>query len=394
MGCCGDVIDDTIIASNEIFHKIKKIGEGNNGEIFLIKSNKTQKEYALKAIKTKDIDEDLLDTVKREVDILKTLDHPNIISFKCAFESNIKTPLINIITEYADNGDLEEQLKKNRKEKKYFEENELLDWLSQVCLGLKYMHEKRIIHRDIKPSNIFLMKNNTIKIGDFGVSKNISIFKKTRTMIGTPLYIGPELIQKKAYAFKPDIWSLGVTFCHLMSLEFPFEGRDPEDIYENILDLKKNKKILNEDKTYYKKEIIEKYSKEFLDLIDEMMSFDPQKRPSAGEILEKNIVSKRMELCLKENNYDNLKAENAIQNYEKKQKDEKLRDNFDEEAENTDNKTNEIANEDTKKEEKDNIENKNENENVEDNKKEKVNYDFLRQLSYIHRSLSKDNNSE
>ena len=381
MGCCGDVIDDTIIVSNEIFHKIKKIGEGNNGEIFLIKSNKTQEEYALKAIKTKDIDEDLLNRLKREVDILKTLDHPNIISFKCAFESNIKTPLLNIINEYADNGDLEEKIKKNRKEKKYFEEKELLDWLSQICLGLKYMHEKGVIHRDIKPSNIFLMKNNTIKIGDFGVSKNIFTFKKTRTMIGTPLYIGPELIQKKAYAFKADIWSLGVTFCHLMSLEFPFEGRDPEDIYENILDLKKNKKILNEDKTNYKKEIIDKYSKEFLDLIDEMMSFDPEKRPSAEEILEKNIVNKRMELCLKENNYDKLKAENTIQNYEKKQKDEKLKDNFGEEVENTDNKKSEIINEEIKKEEKD---------NNEDNKKEKVNYDFLRQLTYIHRSLSKD----
>ena len=246
----------------------------------------------------------------------------------------------------------------------------------------------KIIHRDIKPSNIFLMKNNTIKIGDFGLSKNISIFGKTRTIIGTPLYMAPEITDKKFHSFEADIWSLGVTFCHLMSLEFPFEGRDPEDIYKNISQKKLNRKILNKEQTYYKQEILDKYSKEFLDLIDELMSLDPEKRPSAEQILEKKIISERMNLCLKENNFDYTKAENSIQDYEKKQNDENLIDNFDDKNNNI--KNNFIIIEKINDKDIDKLDN-NKLVRTMDNthKKEKVNYDFLRQLTFIHKSLFK-----
>ena len=105
------------------------------------------------------------------------------------------------------------------------------------------MHFNKIIHRDIKPSNIFLMKNNTVKIGDFDISKDISILIITLTLIGTPLYMAPEIIQKRPYSFEADIRSLGVTFCHLMTLEFPFEGDVLEEITENVLNLKKQKNI-------------------------------------------------------------------------------------------------------------------------------------------------------
>ena len=174
------------------------------------------------------------------------------------------------------------------KQKKYFEEKQLLEWLMQICLAVDSIHKENIIHRDIKPSNIFLMKNNTIKLGDFGVSNDISLFGRTHTMIGTPLYLAPEIINNESYDSKVDIWSLGVTFCHLMTLEFPFEGKKPEDVYENIKKMNKNKKILNKEKTYYKKEIVDKYSKEFLNLIYELMSFEPEKRQLLNKFWKKN----------------------------------------------------------------------------------------------------------
>ena len=388
-----------IIENNEQFQTIKKLGEGTNGQVFLIKSKKTQKEYALKAIKTKNLKKPLIKKIKDEVYNLKKLDHPNIISFKCAFESNEKTELLNIITEFADNGDLEIKINENHKKKIYFDENQLLDWLIQSCLALNYLHGNNIMHRNIKPSNIFLMKNNTIKLGDFGVSKNMSNFIRTKTIIGTPLYIAPELIENKEYSFEVDIWSLGVTFCHLMTLEFPFEGRNTEKLNENILKKNKNKKILNKEKNNYNENILKNYSKEFIYLIEELMSINPKERPTAKQILEKNIISERMKSYLKENNFDLSLAENYIQNYEKKEKEEIEKDNF--EMDNKENNRTPIIIEEMEKfekpkdgkkdDKKEDEKNRVQTMNEKINKNEKTNYDFLRQMTFLHKSLFRAN---
>lgn len=402
MGSCGSVVTDTITApyniinsektinksiihKNETFLKIKKLGKGNNGEVFLIRSIKTQKEYALKAIIIKNISKKLFEKIMNEVNNLRELDHPNIISFKFAFNSNIKTELLNIITEFADNGDLNDKLNEHIKSNKYFEENELLDWLIQCCLALQYLHEKDIIHRDIKPSNIFLMKNNSIKIGDFGVSKNISTFHRTRTMIGTPLYLAPEIIEQKPYSFEADIWSLGVTFCHLLTLVFPFQGNKEEIIYENIINRNKNPKMLNKEKNNYKEEILKKYSKAFLDLIDELMSQDREKRPTAMEILEKNIIKKRMQSNLYNSNFDETQAKDSIEKYLDNEKEE-IKDDFDDKSkkkENIDIIIEEIDNNSilpTK--------------DMNPLKEKKEKYDYLRQMSLMHKSLHRENSKK
>ena len=390
MGCTRSVLTDTIvpkkvilpefnssdeIMENENFQKIRSIGKGNYAEIFLIRSKKTGREYALKAIIIDNMNIKMVSNIMREVDNLKILDHPNIISFKCAFTSNIKTELLNIMTEYADNGDLNRKLEENRKEKKYFEENQLLDWLIQISLALKYIHNQNIIHRDIKPSNIFLMKNNTIKLGDFGISKNIEIFKRTKTIIGTPLYLAPEIILNKGYSSEADIYSLGTTFCHLMTLELPFEDNNIEDVFKNILERKKNKKILNKEKNNYIQNILDNYSKEFWDLIDELMSPDPRKRPTAAQILEKDIIKKRMNLYLKENNFNAQEVEDSIQNYKKNE----IKEDFEEEK-NNDLQVIITGNDN-------NNEDLNKTQDVTPLKNNKVKYDFQRQMSFIHNSL-------
>ena len=147
-----------VIVINEILKKIKTLGEGSFGEVYLIKSQKTQLEFALKKIQIKNTKYDIK-RIMEEVNILKELDHPNIISFKGAFKSN-DDKFLNIITEYVSQGDFEKNVETNYKDKKYFEEKDILNWLFQVFLAILYIHEKSIIHRDIKPSNIFLMENN------------------------------------------------------------------------------------------------------------------------------------------------------------------------------------------------------------------------------------------
>jgi len=175
----------------------------------------------------------------------------------------------------------------------------------QISLALKYIHENNIMHRDIKPSNILLM-DNIAKLGDFGVAKALnSNLKHAKTMVATPQYLAPEIINKQNYSFKADIWSLGVTFFQLMYLTYPFEGKTDEEMQKNIV-AGKRKEISN---SY-------SYDSKLVELINKMLSIRPEERPSAEEILDNTIISTRMSCYLKENEYDQLTAKKTIKNYE------------------------------------------------------------------------------
>ena len=299
-----EVTINNLKSSHQTYQKVKLIGKGSYGEVFLIKSLQTQKEYALKETLITKNKEMFLYFSMNEINILSKLNNPYIISLKCAFKTQIdeETEKLNIIMEYVDNGDLNQLITKYKDDEKFFEEKRLLNWLFQICLSLLYLKENEIIHRDIKPSNIFLLKDDTIKLADFGISKKVS--KEDSMFIGTPVYTSPEIISKKDYSYKADIWSLGVTFLQLIFLRLPFLGEDNETLYNNIIHKILNPKILNKDKTGYNEDIIKNYSKEFIDLIDKMVSVNPDDRPSVKEILNKAIIKTRMELYLKENNFD------------------------------------------------------------------------------------------
>lgn len=299
------------------FKKIKKIGKGNFGKVFLIKSKETQKEYALKVIDVTNKEYYDPFTYKREVYNLKKVDDPNIVSFEAAFESEKKgKKLLNMITEYADNGELNQLLSQ---QKEYFEESQLLYWLIQCCFALKCLNENEIVHRDIKPSNIFLMKDKTIRLGDFGISKDISVFHRTQTICGTLLYMAPEILDNQRYDCTIDIYSLGVTFCHLMTLEYPFQLKEISKMKNDIIKGIKNPKILNKERTNYNEKILNNYSKDFLDLINEMMITIPSKRIKVEDILKKGIIIKRMNSLLKDYNFNLKESESRIKDYEKKE---------------------------------------------------------------------------
>lgn len=111
--------------------------------------------------------------------------------------------------------------KKNQKQ--FFDENQILDWFTQICLAMKHVHDRKILHRDIKGQNIFITKNNTLKLGDFGIARVLNkTMDKARTVVGTPYYLSPEIIENKPYSFKSDIWSMGVLLYELCALTPPF----------------------------------------------------------------------------------------------------------------------------------------------------------------------------
>ena len=309
-----DIEEENLKLSSQTYQKIKSLGKGSYGQVFLVKSLQTQKEYALKETIITKKKEVFLYFTMNEINILSKLNNPFIISLKCAFKTQLDNDIekLGIIMEYVDNGDLNKLLIDYKYDEIYFEEKRILNWLFQVCLALIYLQKNDVIHRDIKPSNIFLMADDTIKLGDFGISKKVSLSSDVTFFVGTPRYTSPEIINKKDFSFKTDIWSLGVTFLELISLRAPFLGYETEEIYENILKRNINSNILNKEKNGFNNYITKRYSKNLLDLVKEMISMNPDDRPNAKDILNRDIIKERMESYLKENNFNENEAINNI----------------------------------------------------------------------------------
>ena len=214
-----------------------------------------------------------------EIRILYSLAHPNIIGYKEAFyDENSKT--LNIVMEYADDGDLESKINYNKMNKLFFDESTIWKISIQILKGLKYLHDNNIIHRDLKSANIFLMKNGLIKIGDLNVSK-LSKIGSANTHTGTPYYSSPEIWIDKPYNNKTDIWSVGCIIYEMCNLNPPFRGTSLINLYNNI------------QKGEYKN-IHSFYSKDLKFVISQMIIVEPNKRFSCDKLLELNVIQSKM----------------------------------------------------------------------------------------------------
>ena len=290
--------------NKETYTVIKLLGNGAFGKAYLIKSNETQIYYVIKRISLNFFNDEDGKQVINEGLLLKRIDHPNIIQFKECFKNLKPLPQLNIIMEYANGGDISQKLKSQIPN--HFEENLLIDWLSQLCNALQYIHDKKIIHRDIKPANIFLNNLGQIKLGDFGVSKNLETMKMASTFIGSLDYLAPEIINEQNYSFEADIWSLGATFYELMTFKKPFRGNYPGIFL----------KILNDEV----EPITDFYSTDFRNLIYQMLNKDPSKRPKPKDIIRMNFVRNRMLSYLQEKQFNIKDSFNLIKIYQRKKK--------------------------------------------------------------------------
>ena len=268
--------------SNIKYKIIKQIGKGSYGTVYLCedKNNKNQ-QYVIKRINLSKLSEKEREETINETKILQKLDHQNIIKFIEFFISKKEEIIyLNIITEYADDGDLSEKINSQIK-KNYFSENIILDYFTQICLALKHIHDKKIIHRDLKSQNIFLTKKGLIKLGDFGIAKHLNnTWKKASTMIGTPYYLSPEIVLNKPYNFKSDIWSLGVLLYEMMCLKMPFDANSLP-----MLTLKIMKGFFSPPPKIY--------SNDLINLLYLLLNVNPDLRPNVNDILKMNIIRER-----------------------------------------------------------------------------------------------------
>ena len=260
---------------------IKQIGEGTYATIYKVQKDNSNEIYVLKQIHI--TDEDLNDTqslndIKNESLILSKIHSPYIVKF---YDSFFHKNCLNIITEYCSAGDLCDYLQIYISHKKKMSEKLIWKLFIQICLGLYYLHQHKILHRDIKTKNIFLNEDFTIKIGDLGIAKileNTSSY--AHTFIGTPYYLSPELCKDLPYNDKSDVWSLGCVLYEMVTLRHPFEGKTKVEIYEKIIN------------SNY--EVIDKhYSLELRRIIDLLLIKDEKKRPKIREILSLNIIKEK-----------------------------------------------------------------------------------------------------
>ena len=272
------------------FETLKILGKGSFSSVYLVKRKKDSKIYALKSVFLEKLSKKQQENSVNEVRILASIHNQNVISYKEAFWDDSSNTL-NIIMEYADDGDLLTKIKQMKQEKVYFEEEKIWDYAIQIIQGLKSLHDKNIIHRDLKSENIFLFKKNSLcKIGDMNVSKVLKE-KLLRTQTGTPYYASPEVWMNKPYSFKSDLWSIGCVIYEMCELRTPFNGKDMDELFVNIC-LNKTKRIS------------EKYSEELWLMIKKLLEVNVEKRYDCNQFLQSDIVKNKIRE-LNNNYYDN-----------------------------------------------------------------------------------------
>ncbi|XP_058249336.1 serine/threonine-protein kinase Nek1 isoform X3 [Hemibagrus wyckioides] len=262
------------------YEKVKKIGEGSFGKAILVKSREDGHQYVIKEIGISRMSNKERQESRKEVAVLANMSHPNIVQYKESFEEN---GCLYIVMDYCEGGDL---FKKINNQKGLFPEEQILDWFVQICLALKHVHDRKILHRDIKSQNIFLTKDGTIQLGDFGIARVLnSTVELARTCIGTPYYLSPEICENKPYNNKSDIWALGCVLYEMCTLKHAFEAGNMKNLVLNII------------RGSYPPVSVH-YSQDLRALLGQLFKRNPRERPSVSAILDKPFLARRIQKFL------------------------------------------------------------------------------------------------
>ena len=197
-------------------------------------------------------------------------------------------------------GDLATLIANSKSRGEYLHAFAVVDLAQQLLEGLAYLHANSVIHRDIKPSNIYLTRNGTAKIGDFGVAKLLSVsLPKAATFCGTPFYLCPELFLGEKYSFGADVWALGVLLYELFTFHLPFEAGNVLALVNRVTDGTYDLDLLRDrEKSQAKYHVPENpvnstaasnatMSHVVEDLIRAMLCVDPDRRPTTRDLLHR-----------------------------------------------------------------------------------------------------------
>eukprot|EP00281_Chroomonas_sp_CCMP1168_P027520 CAMPEP_0206241748 /NCGR_PEP_ID=MMETSP0047_2-20121206/16670_1 /ASSEMBLY_ACC=CAM_ASM_000192 /TAXON_ID=195065 /ORGANISM="Chroomonas mesostigmatica_cf, Strain CCMP1168" /LENGTH=288 /DNA_ID=CAMNT_0053666683 /DNA_START=1 /DNA_END=867 /DNA_ORIENTATION=- len=209
--------------------------------------------------------------VVREAKLLQKLDHPNII--KC-YDSWIERGEFYVALELCTHGDLAGLIHSHQQAGTRIPPREVWSHTYHLSEALFHMMERKLMHRDIKPANVFLDEEGTIKLGDLGLGRSFSSRTLEATsVVGTPYYMAPEVMNGSPYSYPADIWSLGCVVYELCNLVSPFYEKN-SSLYRLFYKIKEG--------AY--DPVDERYGTGMQHLVTLMVALDPTKRPSLIQV--------------------------------------------------------------------------------------------------------------
>ena len=261
------------IMSMDQFQILERLDYRNFAIVLKVRRKSDNEIYAMKRVKLGDLGEKEKKKVLKEVRIMASLQHQNILAFKEAFfdEDNC----LCIITEFAEGRDILTKIKENKKFRTTFTEDEIWDYLIQMLRGLNYLQSNNILHQEIGSANI-LLSRGVAKLGYIYVS-TISHHRLGVAHCETPYYACPELWQFKPYTSISDVWSVGCVVYEMAALRPPFMDKSVKLHIEKVINCPFPP-------------IPTGYSTDLSTIISLMLQVNPVKRPNSSKLLKLDLV--------------------------------------------------------------------------------------------------------
>ncbi|WFD00766.1 hypothetical protein MYAM1_003518 [Malassezia yamatoensis] len=270
----------------EGYESLDVIGSGTFGVIRKVRRKTDGALFARKELHFERMSERDRKHIVSEVNILRTLRHENVVRYEERYVDT-ENGILYIVMELCEGGDLGSIIKRCRRTRTHLPEDTVWAYFAQMTAALEACHYRTspntavgttrsslhaILHRDLKPENVFLDQDQNVKLGDFGLSKQIAAQAFANTYVGTPYYMSPELASGHQYDIKSDIWALGCIVYELCALSPPFDAANQAELTRKI-----------------KQGVVpclpRNYSRELQDTVNAMLQLDPRRRPTTRQLL-------------------------------------------------------------------------------------------------------------